>query len=218
MTVELDHVVVAAASLDDGVRWCEATLGVTPSAGGKHALMGTHNRLLAVASPAFPRAYLEIIAIDPDAPAPGRPRWFGLDDPALARSLEREGPRLVHWVARTLDIDAARETLRGVDIEPGTPVRAARGDFRWHITLRDDGVPQYGGAAPALIQWDAASPHPADALPDRGVMLQSFVVAGLSADQFAMLDASAVRPGPAGARALVAELSTPGGLVTLSSA
>ena len=70
----------------------------------------------------------------------------------------------------------------------------------------------------SLIQWDADSPHPADALPDRGVMLQSFVVAGLSAEQFAMLDASAVRPGPAGARALVAELSTPGGLVTLSSA
>jgi hypothetical protein len=31
--VAVDHLIVAAASLDDGVRWCEATLGVTPGAG-----------------------------------------------------------------------------------------------------------------------------------------------------------------------------------------
>jgi hypothetical protein len=47
----------------------------------------------------FPRAYLEIIAIDPDGVAPPHPRWFGLDEPALQRALEA-GPRLIHWVAR----------------------------------------------------------------------------------------------------------------------
>ena len=30
MTARLDHLVVAANSLDEGVRWCQATLGVTP--------------------------------------------------------------------------------------------------------------------------------------------------------------------------------------------
>lgn len=43
---KLDHLVIMANSLDDGVDWCEATLGVTPGPGGEHPLMGTHNRLL----------------------------------------------------------------------------------------------------------------------------------------------------------------------------
>ena len=59
----IDHLVVATASLAEGVQWCEKTLGITPGPGGEHPLMGTHNRLISVASPAFPLAYLEIIAI-----------------------------------------------------------------------------------------------------------------------------------------------------------
>ena len=88
LVAHVDHLVVMAASLAEGVAWCEATLGVTPGPGGEHPLMGTHNRLLRIASPAFPQAYLELIAIDPDAPALGRVRWFGLDDPALQARLQ----------------------------------------------------------------------------------------------------------------------------------
>ena len=61
----IDHLVIAARTLDEGVRWCEATLGVAPGPGGTHPLMGTHNRLLSIASDEFAQAYLEIIAIDP---------------------------------------------------------------------------------------------------------------------------------------------------------
>ena len=105
----LDHLVVAAATLAEGVAWCEATLGLTPGPGGAHALFGTHNRLMRLHSAEQPRAYLEIIAIDPAATAtrlaPLR-RWFDLDDPALRERLQREGPQLVHWVASVPDIDA----------------------------------------------------------------------------------------------------------------
>ena len=73
MTTEVDHLVIAADSLEQGSAWCERTLGAKPVAGGRHALMGTHNLLLQLSSTAFERVYLEIIAIDPDAPAPGRP-------------------------------------------------------------------------------------------------------------------------------------------------
>ena len=63
----LDHLVVMANTLDEGVAWCEATLGVTPGPGGEHPLMGTHNRLLRIDSDAFSRAYLELIAINSKA-------------------------------------------------------------------------------------------------------------------------------------------------------
>ena len=69
---QIDHLVVLASSLDEGAQWCEAVLGVTPGPGGEHALMGTHNRLLSLASPAYPQAYLELIAINPGA-ASARP-------------------------------------------------------------------------------------------------------------------------------------------------
>ena len=72
MRAQLDHLVIAAASLAEGVAWCEATLGLTPGPGGSHPLMGTHNRLLNIASAAFPQAYLEIIAIEPGK-RPSRP-------------------------------------------------------------------------------------------------------------------------------------------------
>ena len=58
---KVDHLVVMADSLDQGVAWCEAVLGVTPGPGGEHPLMGTHNRLLRVDSAAFPLAYLEVM-------------------------------------------------------------------------------------------------------------------------------------------------------------
>ena len=61
---KLDHLVVMANSLVEGVAWCDAALGTTPGPGGEHPLMGTHNRLLRIDCAEFPRAYLEIIAIN----------------------------------------------------------------------------------------------------------------------------------------------------------
>ena len=61
---KLDHLVIMAHTLDEGVAWCAATLGITPGTGGKHPHMGTHNRLLRLGSAEFPRAHLEVIAIN----------------------------------------------------------------------------------------------------------------------------------------------------------
>ena len=98
----LDHLVVAAATLADGIDWVAAATGATPLPGGKHVAMGTHNALLRLSND----TYLEIIAIDPDGVKPSRRRWFDLDDIALQAELT-EQPRLIHWVARTDDIEAA---------------------------------------------------------------------------------------------------------------
>ena len=171
----LDHLVIAARSLDEGVDWCEATLGLRPTAGGRHLFMGTHNRVFDVSSPTFPRSYAEIIAIDPTLPAPTHARWFDLDDAAMQRQLLR-GPQLVNWVARVDDIDVARAALLATGMDCGDVVQAERGVLRWRITVRADGHRMLAGAAPALIEWAGA--HPTDALDPSGVRLEAMSDAG----------------------------------------
>ncbi len=180
--IALDHLVVAARTLDEGVAWCEATLGITPGPGGEHALMGTHNRLFGIGSAAFPRAYFEIIAIDPNAPPPARTRWFDLDHPTLRQAIAG-APRLIHWVARCPDIHATAAALRGAGIERGEVLRAERptagGLLRWQITVRPDGRRLLQGALPTLIQWGDV--HPADSMPRSAVTLERLSARGLPA-------------------------------------
>jgi hypothetical protein len=220
MNCTLDHLVVGAATLAQGAAWCEATLGVVPAPGGRHALMGTHNRLLSIASEAFPRCYLEIIAIDPEAPAPQRPRWFGLDDAALQATLQR-GPRLLHAVLRSPDIGLMRAGLINRGCHPGQLVAAERatpdGLLRWQILLREDGQIDCGGELPTLIAWDGEL-HPADRLPASGVTL-----AGLQARELPSQAREVLRwrgPSflPPPAPLLQARLNTPLGEVSIASA
>jgi Glyoxalase-like domain len=216
--VEVDHLVVAATSLAQGVAWCERTLGVTPGPGGKHGLMSTHNRLLKVATPQFAQAYLEIIAIDPDAPAPGRVRWFGLDDPAQQARLQ-EAPRLVHLVARSTMLDMHRWGLITVGHKPGDPVNLSRpmaqGELRWQMLVRDDGGWDCGGALPTLLQWQGV--HPTDAMADSGITLRQLTLHGVPERARQVLRLRGVAVLPEAGPALRAVFSTPLGDVTLES-
>lgn len=221
-----------AQSLEQGVQWCEATLGVTPAAGGEHAQYGSHNRLFKIATPAHPLAYFEIIAINPAAKrpanAPGK-RWFDMDDAALQAAVAIE-PRLIHFVANTDDIQAARIALKAQGIERGPAVHASRhsrrGLLQWQITVREDGQRLFNGALPSLIQWGKtgdAEPlrlHPRNSLPRSGVSLQSLAVTHPSADKLQAayeaigLSGVALETGPAN---LSATLHTPRGTVVLQS-
>ena len=232
MKTQIDHLVVVAKTLDQGVQWCEATLGITPAPGGDHPAYGTHNRLFKIATPAHPLAYLEIIAINPDAKRPANApaqRWFDMDDAALQAAVAIE-PRLVHFVANTDDIQAGRSALKALDIERGPAVQAKRhsrrGVLQWQITVREDGQRLFNGALPSLIQWgrpDAAEPlrlHPRNSLPRSGVTLQSLAVthptaAKLQAAYDAIgLTGITLETGPAN---ITATLQTPKGLVELRS-
>lgn len=213
MSVQIDHLVVAAATLEQGAEWCERVLGVAPAPGGKHAGIGTHNRLLSIAGAAFPQAYLEIIAIDPDAPSPQRPMWFGLDSPALQARL-RERPRLVHAVARCSGLDARLAQLGRLGIDAGRARAAERGLLRWRIAVRDDGGLLYGGALPTLIEWGET--HPSAQLPPSRVSLSALALGGLPREVLPLLALQDVDC-PASGPALQAALDTPRGRVTLSS-
>jgi len=232
MKTQIDHLVVMAASLDEGVQWCEDTLGITPGAGGEHEKYGTHNRLFKIATPQFPLAYFEIIAINPAAVIPKRaqvPRWFDMDSPTLQKAVA-QGPRMVHFVSSTEDVKAARHVLRTQGIERGQVVHASRksskGTLNWQITVREDGERLFNGCLPTLIQWgkpEATDPlrlHPRNSLPRSGVTLQSLTVSHPSGAKLqAAFDAIglaniAIETGPAN---LVASLQTPKGLVQLQS-
>ncbi len=232
MKTQIDHLVVVAKTLALGVQWCEATLGITPGPGGEHALYGTHNRLFKIATPANPLAYLEIIAINPDAKrsanAPAR-RWFDLDDAALQAAVATE-PRLAHFVVNTGDIQAARAALTAQGIDRGPAVHASRhsrrGLLQWQISVRGDGQRLFNGALPTLIQWgkpDAAEPlrlHPRNNLPRSGVTLQGIAVTHPAADTLQAAYAAIglggidVASGPAN---IMATLHTPKGVVVLES-
>ena len=218
----VDHLVVVADSLEQGAAWCERTLGVAPGPGGEHALMGTHNRLLRIATVDFPQAYFEIIARNPAAPAPERSRWFDMDQAGQQAAVREHGPRLAHWVARVPDLDAALAAWRELGLERGDAVEAsretARGLLRWRISLRPDGQRLLDGCLPTLIEW--GGPHPAAALPESAVTLHALALqhpqAGLLGRALAAIgmDRVAVLEGPAN---LGATLRTPKGTVRLES-
>ena len=183
--------------------------------------MGTYNRVLRLARPGGADAYLEIIAIDPAAVDPGHARWFDMDDPVLAAAVN-EAPRLVHFVASTIDIVGAAQSLASLGIDRGEALAAQRetpnGMLRWRITVRNDGQRLLYGLLPALIQWEGA--HPSTSMPDSGIELRSMHAHHpRPADLGAAYDAIGLRDVEvcAGPPNLVAQLQTPRGAVTLES-
>jgi hypothetical protein len=175
MPLALDHLVVAAATLPQGVAHVENLLGVKMSPGGQHMFMGTHNAVLRLGID----CYLEVIAIDPSLPAPPRPRWFGMDDEAQKASIAQT-PRLIHWVAGTEDIRAAQATAPDI---LGPVVAASRGPLNWKITIPNSGALPAGGAYPTMIQWPTKD-HIAGKMEDRGCSLVELKVAHPKADEF----------------------------------
>ncbi len=181
MHVQPDHLVVVCDTLAQGREWCQSTLGAEPQPGGKHGWMGTHNLLLDVSSPTQPQVYLELIAIDPDAPAPARPRWFGMDEPAQ-HALVAQAPQLVAWVGRSPQVDMHRWGLItvGQQVGPIVPCSRTRADgsvLSWQIVVREDGKRLLGGALPVLIEWKGE--HPCDQLAPSSVRLEQLVVRSL---------------------------------------
>jgi hypothetical protein len=201
--LRLDHLAISAARLADGVSLVESLLGVPVAGGGDHAAMGTHNRLIGLGD-----LYLEVIAVNPAAPHPGRPRWFDLD--------HFTGPaRLTNWVVAT---ETLSDALATGPAGWGEVMDLARGDYRWQMAVPDDGCLPFAGCLPALIHWQGAL-HPAAALADHGLRLDRLEIShpeapALRAALSGLHDPRVmVRDGAPG---MTATIRTPGGLRTLS--
>jgi hypothetical protein len=160
MSLELDHVVWAAADLDGAcAAFAEAT-GCEPVPGGPHVGLGTRNALVSFGTD----CYLEILAPDPDQPA----------GPALAARLrELEAPSLFHWALRASDLSALEAELRDAGLAPTGGIETRRrlpdgSTLVWDLM----GLPGRGGAWPFFIDWRDC-PHPARSAPRVGA-LQAF--------------------------------------------
>jgi hypothetical protein len=205
----LDHICVVAPSLEAGAAWILDRLGVEPRPGGEHARMGTHNRLLHLGE----SMYLEVIAVNPAAPKPHRPRWFALD------LLEPDSPpKLAAWVARTGDIHAAVSALPE---SLGAIETMSRGALEWLITIPADGSLPMDGVAPALIEWHTDT-HPALLLDDLGLSLAKLELHHPEPERLDRLLRAlkigapvVVSEQPAQAPSLVAHIATPQGIRTL---
>ena len=161
---KIDHFVIGADTLEQGIAEIEARLGVIIPRGGKHDAMSTHNCVMQSGNESF----FELIAIDPDAPAdPGRRRWFSLDEPETRTRLKAR-PRALCWVVGTDDLESV---VKASPVDLGEITMLTRGTLSWRLTVPKDGHLPMGGLLPLFIQWPDSDPHPSTAQQNLGVIL-----------------------------------------------
>ncbi len=161
--LEFDHMTVIAPSLEEGIEHVSACLEIELINGTTHTDMGTYNRRVKLGED----CYLEVIAINPHAPSPGGPRWFGLDQVEAVRSEWSKGSRLRGWVARTTDIDA-------VLMSHGRLLGEKKWlDNHFSFSVRPNGELPMGGVLPCVIDV-GDNPPTAKTLKDQGVRLRQF--------------------------------------------
>lgn len=216
MHSKLDHIVIAAMTLEQGVDYLSKSLGVDIPYGGEHRKMGTHNHLMRLGEGMF----LEVIAINPDINPPDRPRWFGLDDPFIYRKIEQQ-PTLLSWVVNTSNIKALAHQAM---IPIGKPEKISRGNLSWYFGLPEDGHLIAGGMLPHVIEWQTDR-HPSHSMAERGCQLKHLEIYH---PYPAWLEASLVSIGALDlveivslsrnqAPYMVAHISTPNGMKQLKS-
>lgn len=210
MSNRIDHFTVGTESLGAGAAALRGPLGVVLPPGGKHAAMSTHNCV----TKAGDRCFMELLAIDPDAPPPGRARWFSMDDPATQERI-RPRPRALCWTVSTDDLEA---TVAASPVDLGEIVPFSRGERSWRLTVPRDGHLPWNGLLPAFIAW-SPGPHPSESHPDLGVRLQAVRLTHPDPDALrAVLKAlgvdalAEVVPGPS---AIAFRLEGPNGVVLL---
>jgi len=99
----VDHLLLGAADLNQGIALVNERTGLSPVIGGIHPGAGTRNALLSLGD----LQYLEIIAPDPAQ------QVFAYQ-PDLR---ELQEPRLITWAAATKDIDATAQKARAAGLD-----------------------------------------------------------------------------------------------------
>ncbi len=167
MQTRIDHLVIGAGSLIQGVNYVRNLLNVDIPYGGEHEKMGTHNHLMKLGDGVF----LEVIAINRQVEQPKRPRWYGLDDPFIQHRIENE-PTLLTWVVNTQNIDGL---IQNAIFSLGKSEVISRGDLSWSFGLPDDGRLLAGGLLPYAMEWHTDK-HPSGNMIDMGCSLHALEI------------------------------------------
>ncbi len=167
MQSKIDHIVIGASCIPEGVNYVKNMFGVDIPYGGEHIKMGTHNHLMKLGDETF----LEVIAINEKIAPPSRPRWYGLDDPYTRRCIERQ-PSLLTWVVNTRDMIGL---MQQATFSLGKSELISRGNLSWYFGLPEDGRLLAGGLLPYAIEWHTDM-HPSESMADLGCNLQSLEI------------------------------------------
>ena len=220
MNLTTDHIVVAAATLQQGIDYIKQQLGVEVPLGGIHPGMGTHNALMQLADDLF----FEIIAINPDSLSNSdlqidQPRWFSLDNPLLQQQLKRQ-PQLLTWVVNCDDIQQC--ISQGIYRQTSSRL-IRRNNLSWDFAMPDDGGLIAEGLIPYVLQWH--NQHPAANMVNRGCSLKQIVIyhphpqwienALIKVGAIELVQIKSLHKGEPGY--LAVEMNTPKGVVVLET-
>src|SRR5262245_35747472 len=205
----VDHLLLGARDLDEGIVWLERKTGVRAAIGGVHPGRGTRNALASLGR----GQYLEVIAPDPAQTA----FEFHIDIGLLAE------PRLVTWAASADDVDSVAAAARTAGLAVAGPRDGSRrtpegSTLRWRSVAVDAGL-RSGSVEPVpfFIEWTAGARHPSLDAP-AGLRLIGVAIRHRHPDRLrSALEACGIEAAVAAGEeaALSAELDTPKGRVVL---
>jgi len=148
----VDHLLLGAADLNQGLVLVKEKTGLSPVIGGSHPGVGTRNALLSLGS----RQYLEIIA-----PDPAQQVFMYQTD---LRELQE--PRLITWAAATRDIGTTAQRARHAGLEVIGPRDGSRkkpdGEvLHWKtLGIKNSFTSSAVAPIPFFIQWGEGVQHP----------------------------------------------------------
>ena len=144
----VDHVIVVVDDLEETARRYDQQFGLASVAGGRHAGLGTGNRIVPLGDD-----YIELMAVvDPDeAAASPLGTW-------VQRRLVEVGEAPAALCLRTDDIDAIARRIGGRQPLPMSRTRPDGVELAWHLAGLDAA---FAEGLPFFIQWHVdAADHP----------------------------------------------------------
>jgi len=150
--IRIDHVILGAPSVEQGMAEFERLTGVKPVYGGQHPGRGTENALVSLGT-----SYLEIVA----------PRAGMTPQGDLAGLAQLKKLTPIAWAVHIEDLDKAQRELRRVGYPPTPPMPGSRitpaGDTLSWTTFGFEKPPVE--MAPFFIRWGDGVRHPSSSSP-----------------------------------------------------
>lgn len=162
--MELDHVLVAVADLDEAATWFAEQHGLASRPGGRHPGWGTANRIIALGG-----SYLELVTVA--EPAVALRTAFG----RWVSSSTTSTPTPIGWAVRTTDLDVVASRLGLVPSDGSRRTTDGR-LLTWRLAGVERAVEE--PCLPFFIEWGAGTPFPGADPADPALQLKELRLSG----------------------------------------